>query len=107
MAAAYSLDLRTKILIAHQNKEGSQRALAARFKVSLSFIRNLLRQYRERGEIAAKPRGGDLRSKLTSGDREILLEIVAVKNDIYLREIQSVIQSQIGIKLVYLACAVL
>lgn len=93
MAAAYSLDLRTKILDAYQNQEGSQRALAVRFKVSLSFIRDLLRQYRETGEIAAKPRGGDRRSKLKAGDRELLKKIVAKKNDIYLREIQVVGQS--------------
>ena len=51
MAAAYSIDLRKKILTAWQNKEGSQRELAKRFKVSLSFIRNFLRRYREIGEI--------------------------------------------------------
>jgi transposase len=53
MAAAYSIDLRKKILTAWQNKEGSQRELAKRFKVSLSFIRNFLRRYRETGDIAA------------------------------------------------------
>jgi len=58
MAAAYSLDLRKKVLNAWQNKEGTQRDLAERFKVSLSFIRDLLRRYRETKEIAAKPQGG-------------------------------------------------
>jgi transposase len=53
MAAAYSIGLRKKILVAYQNKEGSQRELAKRFKVSLSFIRNFLRRYRETGEIPA------------------------------------------------------
>jgi transposase len=33
--AAYSIDLRKKILSAWQNKEGTQRELAKRFKVSL------------------------------------------------------------------------
>ncbi|WP_404822297.1 hypothetical protein [Pseudanabaena yagii] len=32
--------------------------MAKRFKVSLSFVRDLLRRYRETGEIAAKPQGG-------------------------------------------------
>jgi transposase len=35
--SAYSLDLRHKILSAWQNKENTQRGLAKRFKVSLSF----------------------------------------------------------------------
>ncbi|HEY9295443.1 MAG TPA: hypothetical protein VIQ31_03535, partial [Phormidium sp.] len=43
--AAYSIDLRQKILSAWQNKEGTQRELAKRFKVSLSFLRDFLRRY--------------------------------------------------------------
>ncbi len=37
------MDLRDRILKAWQAKEGSQRNLAARFKVSLAFVRDLLR----------------------------------------------------------------
>lgn len=47
--AAYSIDLRQKILSAWQNFEGTQRELAKRFKVSLSFLRDFLRRYRETG----------------------------------------------------------
>ena len=70
--AAYSIDLRQRILSAWQNKEGSQRELAKRFQVSLSFIRDFLRRYRETGEIAAKPQGGDRRSKLNDIEQELL-----------------------------------
>ena len=35
--AAYSLDLRKKILSAWENKENTQRGIAKRFKVSLSL----------------------------------------------------------------------
>jgi hypothetical protein len=52
--AAYSIDLRQKILSAWQNFEGTQRELAKRFKVSLSFLRDFLSRYRETGEIAAR-----------------------------------------------------
>jgi transposase len=38
--AAYSIDLRQKILSAWQNKEGTQRELAKRFKISLSSLRD-------------------------------------------------------------------
>jgi transposase len=98
MAAPYSMDLRTKILLAYQNKEGSQRQIAARFDVSSSFVRNLLRKYRETGEIAAKPQGGDRRSKLKEQQQEMLKEIIAEKSDIYLHEIQSIVQERTGIK---------
>jgi len=59
--AAYSVDLRQKILSAWQSKEGTQRDLAKRFKVSLSFIRDFLRRYRETNELTARPQGGDRR----------------------------------------------
>lgn len=39
---------------------GSQRQLADRFKVSLSFVRNLLRHYHCDGTIEPKRRGGYL-----------------------------------------------
>lgn len=98
MAAAYSIDLRKKIISAWEAKEGSQRELAKRFKVSLSFIRDLLRQYRETGEIKAKKQGGDRRSKLQEKEQELLKKMLAQKNDIYLREIQSTIKEQTGIE---------
>ena len=85
--AAYSIDLRQKILSAWQNKEGTQRELAKRFKVSLSFIRDFLRRYRETAQIAARTQGGDRRSKLKGKDKEqeLLKIILTEKSDIYLR----------------------
>jgi transposase len=90
--AAYSLDLRQRILSAWENRENTQRGLAERFKVSLSFIRDLLRRYRETNEIAAKPQGGDRQSKIKGEDEELLKKIVAEQNDISLREIQEKLQ---------------
>jgi transposase len=96
--AAYSLDLRQKILSAWQNKENTQRDIAKRFKVSLSFVRDFLRRYRETKEIEAKPQGGDRRSKIRGKDEELVKTIVAEQNDIYLREIQAKLQEGNEIK---------
>ena len=98
MAAPYSLDLRQRILSAWKGKEGSQRKLAERFKVSLAFIRDFLKRYRETGEIAARPQGGNQRSKLKEKELELLQEIVFKQNDIYLREIQSELKKHRGIE---------
>jgi transposase len=97
MPIVYSLDLRKKVLNAWQNKEGSQRELAKRFKVSLSFIRDLSRRYKETGELTPKRQGGDRRSKLKEKEQELVKKIVEQKNDIYLEEIQKTIQEQTGI----------
>jgi transposase len=96
--APYSIDLRQKILSAWENKEGTQRELAERFKVSLSFIRDFLRRYRETLEIAAKPQGGDRRSKIKGENQELLKKIVTEQSDIYLREIQERIKERKGIE---------
>lgn len=96
--AAYSLDLRQKILSAWQNKENTQRGLAQRFKVSLSFVRDMLRRYRETNEIAAKPQGGDRRSKIKDKDEELVKAIIRDNNDIYLRELQQELQDKHGIQ---------
>ncbi|MEH2349945.1 MAG: helix-turn-helix domain-containing protein [Nostoc sp.] len=58
MPVSYSGDLRSRVITEDVAKEGSQRQLAERFKVSLSFVRNLLRRYRQNGQIEAKRRGG-------------------------------------------------
>ncbi len=96
--AAYSIDLRQKILSAWQNKEGTQRELAKRFKVSLSFIRDFLRRYRETGEITARPQGGDRRSKLKGEEEELLKIMVTEQSDIYLQEIQEAIKERTELK---------
>jgi transposase len=96
--AAYSLDLRQKILSAWQNKENTQRDLAKRFKVSLSFVRDFLRRYRETNEIAARPQGGDRRSKIKGENEELVKTIIKKQNDIYLREIKDNLQESNGIK---------
>ena len=64
----------------------------------MSFIGDFLRRYRETNEIAAKPQGGDRRSKLKGEEQELLKTIVIAQSDIYLREIQEVIKERKGIE---------
>jgi transposase len=59
---AYSLDLRQKILRAYDQRLGSQRALAALFGVSQSFVETLLRRRRTTGDIAPRPHAGGRRA---------------------------------------------
>jgi transposase len=55
---AYSIDLRQRVVAAYDALEGSQEQLAARFAVSISWVRKLLRQRRATGSIDPKPHGG-------------------------------------------------
>lgn len=64
----------------------------------MSFVRDFLRRYRETKEIAARPQGGDRRSKIKGKEEELVKAIVKKQNDIYLREIKDNLQESNGIK---------
>lgn len=51
MAKPYSLDLRTKIVIAYKNKEGSQTEIAERFNVGLATVGRYWREYCRKGIV--------------------------------------------------------
>ena len=53
--AAYSLDLRQKILRAWERRFGSQRTIADVFGVSLAFVEKVLRQHRTTGTMPRSP----------------------------------------------------
>jgi transposase len=59
-----SNDLRQRILDAVDNKEGSRRKLAARFKVNTSTITRLLKLRRETGSLEPRPHGGGVEPAL-------------------------------------------
>ena len=51
----YSLDLRQRVVAALDAGEGSQPEIAARFRVSVSFITRLLKRRRRTGSVAPRP----------------------------------------------------
>lgn len=69
---AYALDRRQKILRASDQGLGSQRAIAALFGVSLSFVEKLLRRRRTTGDLAPRPHAGGRRP---SGDEAALAQV--------------------------------
>ena len=94
---AYSLDLRQKIIQVYENEEISQRQLAKRFCVALSFIEKLLKQYRETGSIAAKPFAGGVKLKLNSQQLVSLGELIEANNDATLEELTHLFQEKAGV----------
>jgi transposase len=94
---AYSLDFRQKILDTYLQGGISQRQLAKRFCVSLSFVEKLLKQYKETQSIAPKLRIKQTSTKLNLEQLNILQEIVEAKNDATLSEIRLIIEEKTGI----------
>ena len=81
MAKAYSLDLRQKVFGAWQNGEGSQPEIAARFGVSVSFVRDLSRRFRTSGGVAAKAHGGGRAPGADAAACQQIERLVATHND--------------------------
>ena len=97
MPAALSVDLRQRILAAYDAKEGSIRQLAERFKVSLSFIRDLRRQHRETGTVQPKPHAGGAVAKLGKEQLPIVEALVKAQPDALLTELCERFDQQTGV----------
>lgn len=87
MPAPLSVDLRQRVIAAYQAKEASQRQLAERFKVSLSFVRDLTRRYRETGDVEPKLHGGGAVAKLGASQLAIVKALVEAQPDALLEEL--------------------
>ncbi len=87
--AAYSVDLRERIVGAVERQIGSKRKIAEVFGVHESFLYKLLRQKRERGDIAPLPHGGGASAKLTEDHLMKLTDLVVATPDATLAELRA------------------
>ena len=92
----YSLDLRERV-VSYVEGGHSRRAAAAHFRVSPSFVINLMTAFRERGAVAPKALGGWRHSKLDP-HRVFILRRVAEKDDISMPELAGELQAASGVK---------
>jgi transposase len=83
-----SNDLRRRILEAVDNREGSRRMLAARFKVNTSTITRLLQLRRQTGSFEPRPHGGGVEPTLDHDALERLRKLVEATPDATLGELK-------------------
>src|SRR5579859_355065 len=88
MPAAYSLDLRERVIGAVEAGTSRRRA-AAVFKVSIRTVIRWAKRVDETGDYAPLPSGGDRKSKDVEPHRDWLLSIVTAEPDLTLEEIQT------------------
>jgi transposase len=96
MPKASSLDLGERV-VGFVADGGSRRAAAAHFKVSVSFVVNLVKAVRTRASFQPKPSGGRRHAKLEP-HRSFLLAQVAEKVDIPLPELAGALAAATGEK---------
>ncbi len=78
-------------------KRGRARQLAKRFRVSLSFIENLLKRYRTEGTVEPRAHGGGRVAKLSVEQENVLVNLVAEDNDAILVEWCARLEQQTGV----------
>jgi transposase len=96
--SAYSRDLREKIVNACARQLGSQRAIAALFGVSRSFVEKLLHRYRTSGELGPKPHAGGQKPRLEAAARPALRRLVQAHPDATLEELCTHLAAETGLR---------
>src|SRR4051812_12918876 len=84
----YSTDLRERVAAAVDDGEGSQREIAATFRVSLSFVSRLLRRRRDAGTLAPQPHGGSPPPALGPDDQERHAALIREQPDATLEQLR-------------------
>ena len=95
---AYILDLRQRIIDAVEQNIYSKREIAEIFGIHESFIYKLLRQRRERGNIAPLPHGGGAQPKLTETHAQTLASLSAAHPDATLAELSELLREKAGVE---------
>ena len=96
MARPYSVDLRERVLQAHEAGEGSQRVLAARFAVSVGTVCGWLGLVRREGRRAPRAHGRG-RRPLGGADPQVVADLVAEQNDATLAQYRTRLAECTGI----------
>jgi transposase len=89
----YTTEFRAEVLAAYDANEGT-RAIAVRFKVSDSWIRRIVQQRRETGQLGPRPVPPQKPKWL--GWADWLVAKITARPDIYLRELQAELKAERG-----------
>src|SRR5262245_31809233 len=96
--AAYSIDLRQKIVQACERRLGSHPALADLFGVRLSFVEKLLRRHRTTGSMAPKAHAGGRKPSLDAATAALVRQSVHDQTDLTLAELCARIAAARGVR---------
>ncbi len=90
--ATLSLDLRTRILAAYDEGEGTRADVAKRFRVSLGMVKKLLQQRRKTGQIGHRHRCAGRKPKILPTHHQQIKALLAQKPDLTLAELRAALQ---------------
>lgn len=103
MAAAYSMDLRTRVL-KDADAGLSSKELAARYHVGRAWVDALKQRRRETGAFAALKPTKFRRRALAPAELDRLAALVAARPDATLAEIRDALRTSAGLTTIWRAC---
>jgi transposase len=87
----YSMDLRERVVAACDARDATRQQIAARFSVSVSWVRDLLKRRRDTGSIAPRPHGGGRAPAFDGAAAARLREAVRADDDATLEELSGAV----------------
>lgn len=88
MKKVISVDLRERIVVAYEQREGTREEVAKRFKVSLGMVKKLLAQKDRTGDLRPRYRYCGRKAKLEPAHGERMKALVKKEPDLTLAEIK-------------------
>ncbi|MCB9745131.1 MAG: helix-turn-helix domain-containing protein [Alphaproteobacteria bacterium] len=102
MPAAHPIELRARVVEAHENGEGSFSELAERFKVGRASVNRWVALKRRTGSLKRRPTGGRRRAPLVTAEiEEFLVETLDDLPDSTIFELQAAVQEVFEVKAAY------
>lgn len=92
----YPVDLRSKIVTAYKNNEGSMLKLACQYGVSRSFVQKMIKQEKETGNVMSTGNGN--RNSKLRGHTELVKRLIEANPSLSLREMCQAIRQETGIE---------
>ncbi len=94
---AYSLDLRQKVVAAVERGDSTIEEVAANFGVGQTFVKKMLRQHRETGDLSPRPHGGGQTARLSAKHIKFLRREVARSPDKTIPALRDQLEERAGI----------
>ncbi len=99
MPRAYPIELRERVVAAHENGEGSFAELAERFKVGEASVNRWVSLKRRTGSLAPLPRPGRVRARLVTPAGEQFIEgVLEDLPDSSVPELVAAYEEELGVK---------
>lgn len=94
---AYPLDLRQKVVAAVERGDFTVEEVAAAFGVGQTFVKKMLRQHRETGDLRPRPHGGGHTPRLSDKHLKLLRAEVARNPDKTVPALRDHLQERAGL----------